>query len=486
VKVTVGILSKENKNVVGSVLDILKSIDMGQPLHFGLMTPKQGNFNKTLALLSKQSQETSVATGFATTQSMTTSGYDFLQLEDSSVLFEGRLYASALKRASIMRANRGSKHCEATLQTLLGESEGDYAVWMLKDNEMGAIRDPMGMQPLYFGENSDIVAYATNQTTLWKLGIKESKSFPPGTLGFVNKKGFRFRQVKILSYTKPKQITLEEAAQTLQALLTEAVRCRVQDLKEVAVAFSGGLDCSIIAYLAAMQGIKVSLLHVSLENQPETEEALKAAKALDLPMYIQLFKESDVEAALPRVVELIEEPDPIKAAIGVPFYWLALQATQAKFQTILAGQGADEMFAGYQRYVNQVCKDKVEAVYRTIYHDVCTLHESNLERDRKIMGYYDIELRCPFVSHPIAQFALGLPLECKIEPNSDTLRKLVLRKTAKTLGMPESIVNKPKKAIQYSTGINNAVKQIAKENAKSMGEYIKELFEHQRASIIPK
>ena len=55
-------------------------------------------------------------------------------------------------------------------------------------------------------------------------------------------------------------------------------------LKEVAVAFSGGLDSSIIAYLAAKQGIKVNLLHVSMENEPETEEAIAAAEALNLPM----------------------------------------------------------------------------------------------------------------------------------------------------------------------------------------------------------
>ena len=43
-------------------------------------------------------------------------------------------------------------------------------------------------------------------------------------------------------------------------------------------------------------------------------------------MQVHLFKESDVETILPQVVDLIEEADPVKASIGVPFYWTAEKA----------------------------------------------------------------------------------------------------------------------------------------------------------------
>jgi asparagine synthase (glutamine-hydrolysing) len=481
VKVTVAVLSKEGKSVVESALDVLRSIDVGQPLQFGLVTPKKGNFDKNPALLSKQRSESSAVAGFTTTQSRTAAGYDFLALDDATVLFEGKIYAPAPKTAFLTQTIKSAQQCEASLQALLEKADGAYAAWILKNGEIVACRDPMGTQPLYFGENRDIIAYATNRATLWKLGIEEVKSFPPGTLGFADKNGFRFKPIKTLSYAEPKQVTLEEAAQTLQTLLVESVRRRVEDLKEVAVAFSGGLDSSVIAYLAAKQGKPVSLLHVSLENQPETEEAIKASEALDLPLQMYLFKDSDVEAVLPSVVELIEEPDPIKAAIGVSFYWVAEQAMQAKFQAVLSGQGADELFGGYQRYVNQACKDSKESTRRAMYQDVITMHQNNLERDLKIMGFYDVELRCPFVSYAIAEFALELPLECKIEPKADTLRKLVLRRAAQSLGVPTVIADKPKKAVQYSTGINDAVKRIAKKSDKAVGEYIKELFERSRA-----
>ena len=41
---------------------------------------------------------------------------------------------------------------------------------------------------------------------------------------------------------------------------------------------------------------------------------------------------------------------------------------------------------------------------------------------------------------------------------TDTLRKLVLRKVALNVGLPDALVDKPKKAVQYSTGINDAIK----------------------------
>ncbi|MCL4429754.1 MAG: asparagine synthase-related protein [Chloroflexi bacterium] len=248
------------------------------------------------------------------------------------------------------------------------------------------------------------------------------------------------------------------------------------------MAFSGGLDSSVVAFLAKKAGVKVNLLHVSMENEEETEVAIKAAEALDLPLQVHLFKDSDVEKTLPNVVDLIEEPDPIKASIGVPFYWMAEKAAEAGFRVVLAGQGADELFGGYQRYVKEYCRDG-EKVLKTMFGDVVNIYESNLERDLKITGFFDVELRVPFGAFDLAEFAMSLPLECKFEQKPDTLRKLVLRKLALDAGVPKSIADKPKKAVQYSTGINDAVKRIAKRQQKTVNEYVNELFQQFRCNL---
>lgn len=483
-KVTIALLDKNGDNAVTRMLDLLHSFDVGQVSHFAVMTPKKSFFEKPLGIVNRQGLETSTLLGCISSRAISSSGYEALQLSDAAIVLEGRVYAPIQKEALTKQITQEPQRCETALQAFMEQVDGDYAFWMLREGWIAAGRDPIGVQPLYFGETRDVAAYATNRKALWRLGIDDPRSFPPGTLGFADKDGFKFKPAKTLSYTSPRQITLEEAAQTLQTLLVESVKRRVHGQERVAVAFSGGLDSSIVAYLASKQGIKVKLLHVSMENEAETEAALEAAEALDLPLQVDLYKDSDVEAALPHVVELIEEADPLKAAIGVPFYWTAKQAAEAKHKVLLAGQGADELFGGYQRYVNECLKSESEKVCRMMFDDVVKIHEGNLERDLKITGWFNVELRCPFASYEIAEYAMGLPLEFKIEAKTDTLRKLVLRKVAQNLGMPASIVDKPKKAVQYSTGINDAIKRIAKREGKTVNEYVLGLFEMFRAKTV--
>ena len=476
----VAVLNKQGENVVETVLDVLKSFDVAQPLHFGLVAPKRSLFDKNIALLSKQSAVTSTLAGYATTQTRTASRYDFLQLDDAALFFEGKVYSSIPEKAISEQVSKAPQNCEATLYTLIEQADGDYSFLLLKEGLIAAGRDPVGVQPLYYGENRDLAAFASNRKALWRLGIEKPASFPPGNLAVMNRDGFKFKPVKVLTLTKPKQLTLDDAAVKLQTLLWESIRRRLQGLKKVAVAFSGGLDSSVVAYLACKIGVEVQLLHVSMENEEETEVAIKAAEAIELPLQVDLFKDSDLEKTLPKVVALIEEADPVKAAIGASFYWVAEKALEAGFKVVLAGQGADELFGGYQRYVSEYCQNGDEKVRQTMFNDVLHIHESNLERDIKITAFHDVELRLPFGTYDLADYALSLPLDCKIEPKADTPRKLVLRKMAQNIGMPSSITEKPKKAVQYSTGINDAVKRIAKKKGKTVNEYVRELFQNSR------
>jgi asparagine synthase (glutamine-hydrolysing) len=475
-KVTVAVLDKQGNKIAEKVLAVLKEFSVEPLSHFGIVSPKKSVLEKNLDLLSKQSPDSSTSVGYASSKPKAASGYEFLQLDDAALVFQGRVYSPVPKTALLQQLAKEPQHCEAILQTLIEKADGDYSFVMVKDGWIAAGRDPVGVQPLYYGENQEVAAIATNRKALWKLDIENPASFPPGNLAFVNHEGFQFKPVKTLSFSEPKPITLDDAAQRLQALVEESIRRRTLDVKEVAVAFSGGLDSSLVAFLASRLGLKVNLLHVSMENESETEAAIAVSEALNLPLQVHLFKDSDVEKTLPKVVALIEEADPIKVSIGVPFYWTAEKAAEAGLHVVLAGQGADELFGGYQRYVNEYCKDGSEKVLKTMFNDVVNIHKSNLERDLKITSYHDIELRLPFAFFDMAEFALSLPIECKIEPRPDTLRKLVLRMVALNAGIPSSVVDKPKKAVQYSTGINDAVKRIAKKNGKTVNEYINELF----------
>jgi asparagine synthase (glutamine-hydrolysing) len=474
-RLTIAVFNKKGESALSTVIDVLKSSWVEQPLSFTVASSEKVVSHKSANVLCKQGIESNTVYGCAYTKEAQ-NAYSLLSLTEATLAFEGRIYNSVKKEDIAEQAAKNPDHCEAQLQTLIEKAEGDYAFFMIKEGWIAAARDPVGVQPLYYGETKELAAFASNRKALWQLGIEKPISFPPGNLGIVNKKGFQFKPIKCFNYTEPKQSSMDEAAVKLQKLLEESVKARLVGVKEVGVAFSGGLDSSIIAYLASKCGVKVDLIHVSLENEPETDAAIEASEKLNLPMQLHLFKESDVENTLPLVVDLIEEADPIKAAIGVPFYWTAQKTQEAGYKVLLAGQGADELFGGYQRYVTECCAEGAEKARKTMYDDVARIHESNLERDEKICINLDVELRLPFAGLDLVEFALGLPVDLKFEQKQDTLRKLVLRKVALNLGLPDSIVEKPKKAVQYSTGINDAVKKIAKKHEQTVNEYIAGLY----------
>jgi asparagine synthase (glutamine-hydrolysing) len=105
------------------------------------------------------------------------------------------------------------------------------------------------------------------------------------------------------------------------------------------------------------------------------------------------------------------------------------------------------------------------------------MYKSNLERDFKICNFHGLELRLPFVTNELVRFALSLPVELKLQPTNNTLRKLVLRNVGRNLGLPKSVVDRPKKAIQYATGVNKILYRAAKREDLTMKEYLHRVYQ---------
>jgi len=56
------------------------------------------------------------------------------------------------------------------------------------------------------------------------------------------------------------------------------------------------------------------------------------------------------------------------------------------------------------------------------------------------------------------------------------LRKRILRQLAKSLGVPAFIADRPKKAIQYDTGVDKALRDLARTKGLTLQEYIRQVF----------
>jgi asparagine synthase (glutamine-hydrolysing) len=474
----VAVVSKKDENVTRTAVAMVEALESKSSEAYGIASPMIIKTEESFETLQKLNMNSPIVVGYTFSRILPKDKPQPLRLKDATMVFDGRIYpVDAEKPDAEIAAKKLERNLEQAATMFIKKTEGDFAFAIAKPETIVAGRDTMGVRPLYFGENGDFAALSSERKALWSIGIREVRSFPPGCVSLVGIHGFKFTVAKRIIYSKAKQVTMQTAAHKLKTLLEHSVKERVSGLKEVAVAFSGGLDSGVIASFVKRTGANVILIHVSMENEPEAEFAKQAAEELRLPLYSYLYVDLEVQKAILKVIRVIEEPDPVKVSIGIPIYWAAEKTAEMGCKVMLAGQGADELFGGYRRYLNDYLESNDEKAQNAIFNDIIGMYEANLERDFKICNQFNIELRLPFATYRMAKFAVNLPLELKIGRTDNTLRKLVLRRVAADLGLPQTIVDRPKKAIQYTTGINKAVKKIAKQEGVSMTEYLRRVFQ---------
>ncbi len=476
-KAIMAVLDKKRENAVQRAVSMLAVLGREGADAFSIAIKNQTLVKESLNKLQTAGLKSQIAIGHVFLKILAQDELHLKQIGNAAFILDGRIYTPSVKLTRINSvAQKLEKNIETGAEMLVREFDGCFAFAIAEDEKLVVGRDALGLYPLYYGENDDVFAFASERKALWKIGVKRARSFPPGHLLIADKKGFKMKPVKVLSRSVTAPLSMKEAAKKLQTLLEHSTRERTRGLSEVAVAFSGGLDSSLIACLAKKAGVEVHLIHVSLKSQPETEQAEKAASQLNLPFHAYLYDEVNVEQTLRKVLLAAEDCDPAMASIGVPIFWASERAAEIGFKVLFTGQGADEYFGGYKRYLNIYRCFGGEAAEKATTHDILTMHENNFERDSKICAFNNVELRLPFASYPIAEFAFNLPLNMKIESHSDLLRKAVLRKAAEKFGLPPQIVNRPKKAVQYATGVAKAIRRLAKRKKLTVKQFLQKSF----------
>jgi asparagine synthase (glutamine-hydrolysing) len=471
----VAVVNKRGENAVPIVFSMLKQLRHRGADACGVATPSSIRMADSIEQMTNKNMSSDVALGHNLSRILPEDRPQPVLGKNFTLAFEGRLFPpSAVSDIDVILEMLGSdpqKNADAIIERL----QGSYAFAVACQGRVIAGRDLMGTTPLYYGKNETVSAVASERKALWTIGIEDTKSFPPGTLALIRGHDFKFQPIKIITQPPLKRIEMQTATKQLKTLLLESMKKRVSDIKKAAVAFSGGLDSSLVATLAKNCGVEIQLITVGLGEQRELHHAEASANALELPLQIQTYTQEDVEQTLPKVLWLIEEPDVMKAGVAIPIFWTAETASKLGFRILLAGQGADEIFGGYHRYLKDYAAG-IEAFRGSMYHDVITCHEKNFQRDNQACSFHKVELRLPFADQDVVNFSLSLPVNLKIESPEDDLRKRVLRRTAQSLGMPQFIVNKTKKAIQYATGVNKALRRLARRENLTLREYVKRTF----------
>ena len=358
---------------------------------------------------------------------------------------------------------------DAVVKTI-EQLDGDYAFAVYDGKNFAAVRDPVGVKPFYFGENVDdeIFAFASEKKALWKIGINDVKTVAPSSMLY-NKKLVKITNKINQTSTMPNLISQHNLSKEilkkqLKDLLITSVKKRVSGLSEVGILFSGGIDSTIIAKIADDLGIKTCLYSVGHKDSADLKFARKTAEKMNLPLKARVIDVEDVRKYLVPVLDAIEEFNIMKIGVGMPAYIAAEMAHEDNLKVMLSGQGADELFAGYNRYL-KFYEEKGEAAQEDLKKDILNLYHVNLQRDDAVTMANSIELRVPYLDPDIINIAMNIPMKYKIS-RDDTLRKCILREVGAELGVPEEIVKRPKKAAQYGSGVHKMiVKKVLKEES---------------------
>ncbi|MDO8726728.1 MAG: asparagine synthase-related protein [Candidatus Methanoperedens sp.] len=353
------------------------------------------------------------------------------------------------------------------IEAALGELDGDYAFAFASEGRIQLARDTAGVKPLYYSRSEEIFAFASEKKALSSIGITEISSLKPGHM--LTYCDGRLIEKKVTGFVRGERITDENlASETLFTSIERAVKKRMYS--PCAIAFSGGLDSSLIAAMCP----EAELYSVGMAGSHDIIQTKKAAQLLGMEdkLHLQELTVDDVVTALPYVIRAIESIQPQKVSIAMPLFFASKNAHEDGFRVMLSGQGADELFAGYNRY-GSLGPDELE---NALLFDLDNIANNNLERDDAASMANSVELRVPYLDREVVELALRIAPELKIK---DGIRKHILRLAASRL-LPDELAFKEKKAAQYSSGIYSAIEKLARKNGlkgeRIAGKYLELMY----------
>ncbi|MCG7360354.1 asparagine synthase (glutamine-hydrolyzing) [Roseomonas sp. ACRSG] len=260
--------------------------------------------------------------------------------------------------------------------------EGMFAIalWDRPQRRLTLVRDPLGIKPLYITEQMGGLAYASEIKALLPLPdhafsvdphavhsyfsfahvrppqsiYSQVRSLAPGHLLTIGPEGeSRSRAYWSLRFQEgPRQSEADWIAQFREIWLA-TVRRHMQADVPVGTFLSGGVDSSAVtAAMARVTGQPVRAYTIGFQEArfDETAHARDVARHLGCEHIVRVVDLQDARDLLPRIQHCYDEPFADPAA--VPSWYLAEAASQ-DLKVVLAGDGGDEIFAGYRRHANE-------------------------------------------------------------------------------------------------------------------------------------
>ena len=311
--------------------------------------------------------------------------------EDGSVttVFNGAIYNyRELREELIKSGHRFKTQTDTEVIVHLYEEHGieftaklrgmfAIAIWDDRQRQLIISRDRAGKKPLYYSESGDeflfasqvrgITAAATCSLDIDPQAVADYLTWccvpAPGTI-YQNVRAVEpaqtliIRDRRIVSKTsywrqplQPKtHLPQREAVEQIDELLREAVKLRLRADVPVGAFLSGGIDSGLIVALAT-EALSRKLVTITIGFEDgafdERELARSVAERYDTDHH-EILVRPDVAADLPLIAQAYDQPFADSSA--VPSFYVA-RAARPFTKVILNGDGGDELFAGYRRYI---------------------------------------------------------------------------------------------------------------------------------------
>ncbi len=261
------------------------------------------------------------------------------------------------------------------IEGLLQRIDGMFAIAILdrRSRRLHLARDRFGEKPLFYAFRGKRFAFGSYMTALAALDWVDLDVDPIAldqylAVHFVAGERTLFQGIRrvlpgeyleiCLDEPRPSRVTYYQASplpakeitdQGLMNRIEDAVRTRLVADVPVGVFLSGGLDSAIVASIAAKNVPDIATFSMGFpqKDYDESEHAAAVANAIGSRHHHFLFEENCFMDLLPRVAEALDEPVGDQAML--PVFWLSREARK-RVTVVLAGEGADEVFAGYDYY----------------------------------------------------------------------------------------------------------------------------------------
>ena len=236
--------------------------------------------------------------------------------------------------------------------------------------------------------------------------------------------------------------------------MQNAVKETVSD-KKVGVAFSGGVDSTLLAKLVKDMGHDIHLLTIGFQDSHDINFAKEVNQILNLPHSISEIDPEKFKEISQKINQTIKSDNLSWNENSIAFYYVAELAQKNGLKTVVTANGIDELFCGYNSYREAIEKGEDEVV--KMMNDKLKNEKEMMVAINAVTAEFGVRMIQPFLLPNFIEYAKKIPISEKIHGPDDMQRKHPIRELAMDCGVPEVAAQKQKKALQYGSKIHKSL-----------------------------